>query len=115
MKRTRLSGAQYRKSRRRREDAAQKDAAAGSLTRWLSQGPSHSHAPDVQSAATTTVDLESDASDAGSGSVKSLVVEDEQCMSESCSQTASDYEDVLESEAPRQPDPVKSSRYLNIF
>ena len=113
MKRTRLSGAQYRKSRRRRENAAQKDAAAGSSTRRLSQGPSHSHAPDVQSAATTTVySSESDASDAGSGSVKSSVVEDEQRMSKSSSQTASDYENVLESEAPRQPDPVESSDIL---
>jgi hypothetical protein len=50
MKRSKLSGAQYKKSRRQREQAAEKDAA--SMSRWLSQ-TSHSSGIDVAMAGTT--------------------------------------------------------------
>jgi hypothetical protein len=50
MKRSKLSGAQYKKSRRQREQAAEKDAA--SMSRWLSQ-TSHSSGIDVAVAGTT--------------------------------------------------------------
>ena len=50
MKRSKLSGAQYKKSKRQREQAAEKDAA--SMSRWLSQ-TSHSSGIDGAMAGTT--------------------------------------------------------------